>query len=147
MDMTPDVFLRQDGTLKLINDTPENMTDICNLLDEVAMDAENDANTAITEFENDKELQEKFQNIMRQKSQQYKQGNKSDSEPEDEIENVVQNILSEQKLEEQFKNEEFSLPDVPTFIPTQKVAARQVQRSLEDDDKELSWCTICNEDA
>lgn len=145
MDICPETFLgntsEERGGKK-----PDELDDLSKLLDEVAMEAENDASVALKEFESDKDLQEKFKRIMQQKSQKDKEPEKSDSdEDEEDAKNVVIGILSEQKIDEQFMDEDIQLPEVPTFIPTQQKISRQLQRSMEE--KEFPWCSICNEDA
>ena len=56
------------------------------------------------------------------------------------VEHVVKNILSEQKIEEKFKDEddELVLPNVPDHTPKLQIIDRQVLRKIEDETKKIT---------
>ena len=91
MDICPETFLASTSSAAK-GKKPDELADLSKLLDEVAMEAENDASVAIAEFESDKDLQDKFRKIMQQKSQRDKDPDKIDSE-EDEDETMNEYTL------------------------------------------------------
>ena len=145
MDICPESFLEKSPANITANSSKsENMLDLSKLLDEVAMDAENDANVALKEFECDKDLQKRYADIMKQKSNNSEIDQCDTEEDEEEATKVVRGILSEVKLDEGSTDEEdIKLPNVPTVTPTHF----ENESSAENEEKELPWCSICNADA